>query len=154
MKLNYIIIPLYAWLVAFVGSRLTMAGMQWYRSITLPSWTPPGVVIGMVWTVLFILGTCAALIVWNRSERGPGFNAIMLLFILNGIINFTWSYLFFYRHLIFAALLDAVALLLSVLGLIFLIRPRSLTAALLLLPYALWVSFAIYLNYVIYRLNI
>ena len=57
MKLNYFLIPLVAFLTAYIGGRITGGGMAWYKAIRLPSWTPPGGVIGAVWTTIFILST-------------------------------------------------------------------------------------------------
>jgi len=153
MKKKYIIIPLFTVLVAATGSVLTARGMQWYRTIALPSWTPRGSVIGTVWTFIFILGTVAALIVWRKSRLNPRLVTIAAAFLVNGILNVMWSYLFFTRHMMGIAALEAVLLGLSVACLMALIRPVSLIASVLLLPYACWVAFASYLTYAVWVLN-
>src|SRR5271157_3364882 len=107
MKLNYVIIPLVTIAVAVIGGLITGGGMEWYRSIKLPSWTPPGSVIGAVWTVLFILATISALIVWNGAPHGVRFWWIVAIFLLNAILNFGWSWLFFGAHLMGAAAWEA-----------------------------------------------
>jgi benzodiazapine receptor len=153
MRLNYILIPLVVFLTAFIGGRITSGGMAWYRTIKLPSWTPPGGVIGAVWTVLFILSAASALIVWNTAPHDGRFWAVVTLFLVNACANVFWSYLFFGVHHIYAAIWEAVFLCLTVLGLIWLIWPVSLVAALLLVPYAAWVAFASYLTYSVWLLN-
>ncbi|MFA6533716.1 MAG: TspO/MBR family protein [Patescibacteria group bacterium] len=152
MKLNYFLIPLFTIAVAWFGSLITSRGMAWYRTINLPAWTPAGGVIGAVWTVIFLLATISALLVWN-GHRPERLAWIFGLFILNGLLNFAWSYLFFGQHLLGAAVWEAGALGLSVVGLIILIWPLSRLAAGLLLPYAAWVTFATYLTYNVWSLN-
>jgi translocator protein len=155
IKPNYILISLFTVAVALIGSYFTNQGLNgWYQEINLPAWTPPGSVIGAVWTVLYILATVSALIVWNRFARDPRFWTIIALFILNGILNFTWSYLFFDVNLIVWAIVDSVLLLFTVVALIILIAPKSKLAAGLLVPYALWVAFATVLTHSVWRLNI
>lgn len=153
MKPNYIVIPLITLIAAYVGSMLTSAGMGWYRTINLPSWTPAGGFIGGVWTTIFILSTISALIIWNRFSGNPQLKFIGTAFIINAIINVGWSYLFFYSHNIGGGVIGAFVLGLSVLALIFYIWPLSRLASILLWPYAGWVFFATYLNYVIWTLN-
>lgn len=153
MKLNYIIIPLLVVAVSVTGSYFTSGGMEWYATISLPSWTPPGSVIGAVWTFIFILTAISIIIVWNKSERDDRFYFILTLFIVNGILNIGWSFIFFGMHWIAVAFFEAVLLGLTVLALIILIKPVNRLASLLLLPYFLWVSFASYLTYTIWQMN-
>jgi translocator protein len=153
MKVNYFIIPGITFLTAFIGSRVTASGMLWYRTIKLPPWTPPGYVISIAWTVIFVLATISALMWWNSSSRGPGFKWAIAAFILNAILNVTWSYLFFGRHEIGYSIIEMIFLLLSVLALMVLLYRDLPVASLLLLPYVLWVSFATYLTVIIYGLN-
>lgn len=153
IKPNYIIIPLITILVSVIGSFATSRGMDWYRTINLPEITPPGQFIGTVWTILFILATISALIVWNTAERTGNFKLIIALFIANAILNVLWSYMFFGAHWIGPAVIEAGLLGLSVIMLIIFIWPVSKLAAGLLMPYAGWVAFATYLTYTIWQLN-
>lgn len=153
MKLNYIFIPLVVFLITVIGGALTRSGMEWYKSINLPAFTPPGYVIGIVWTIIFILGAVSALIVWNSGRAGSNFKVIIIIFILNGLLNLLWSYLFFNVHFIGAAVVEAGLLGISVFALVILIWPVSVAAAILLLPYGFWVAFATYLTYMIFLLN-
>ncbi len=153
MKTSYIGILLVTIATAFIGSILTSAGMAWYQTLNLPSWTPSGSVIGFVWTTIFILTTLSALMIWTESSAKKSLKTLAILFIVNAIINVSWSYLFFYSHNIAAGVIDSFILGLSVLSLIFYTRPVSRLASLLLWPYAGWVFFATYLNYVVWTLN-
>ncbi|MFW6282568.1 MAG: TspO/MBR family protein [Minisyncoccales bacterium] len=154
LKINYLLIPIITVLVSYTGSIFTSMGISsgWYDLINKPTWTPPGSVIGIVWTIIFILSTISALIVWNKIERNKRFWRIILLFLINAALNVFWSFLFFAQNLIGLAVLEAALLAISVYILIYLIWPRSKLAAVLLIPYALWVSFATFLNYSIWVL--
>lgn len=154
MKPNYLIIPLITIITASLGSWLTNRGLAtWYQTIKLPDWTPAGSVIGTVWTMIFVLSTISALIVWNRHYKGKNFWLIIVFFLINAGLNVLWSFLFFEAHLIGLAIFEAGLLGLSVIVLIILIWPLSVWAAILLLPYAFWVSFATYLTYNVWLLN-
>lgn len=160
-KLNFIIIPLIAVATAVFGGWLTGLGMGWYKTINLPDWTPPGQFIGIVWTIIFTLTAISAIIVWNKSERTKKFKWTIGLFIVNIFFNVGWSFIFFVRHQIVYAILDALVLWLSVLLLIIYIRSiakkqnQSLLymAYMLLLPYLIWTAFATYLTYAVWSLN-
>lgn len=155
MKLNYIVIPLITVVVAWVGSLFTSSGINsgWYDSIVKPSWTPPGALIGAVWTVLFILAAISALIVWNKAKRNSWFWWVIGVFVINAVLNVLWSFLFFGEHLIGTAIWEAALLGATVVALIILIWPISRLASLLLVPYAGWVAFATYLTYTVSILN-
>ena len=153
MKINYIVIPLITVIVASVGSFLTAGGMDWYKTIEKPAWTPPGGVTGAVWTLIFILTTISALIVWNKGKQNKYFWLIIAVFLVNGFLNAFWSYLFFWKGLIGPAVWEAGLLGFSVLVLIAFIWRAFKTASLLLVPYFLWVVFATFLTYRVFLLN-
>jgi len=153
MKINYIVIPLITVATSVIGSVITGRGMDWYKTIKLPAWTPPGSFIGAVWTVLFVLATISALIFWSKHQSLQSRQLITALFIVNAIANVGWSYLFFGEHLIKPAIIEAGFLGLTCVALIVALWPISTAAALLIVPYAAWVGFATYLTYVIWSLN-
>jgi tryptophan-rich sensory protein len=155
LKPNYFIIPAIAVLVSVAGSWLTSQGIDsgWYDSLVKPEWTPDGSVIGAVWTIIYILTTACALFVWNRFPVGRRRSLVIGVFLLNALLNVGWTYVFFTKHLLGWAIIEALVLNVSVLVLMSLIHPRSKLAWTLLLPYATWVFFAAYLNYNIWTLN-
>lgn len=153
MKINYFVIPLITFAVAWLGRTVTMAGMDWYQTLTLPAFAPPGEIIGLVWAVIYTLTTIAFLLVWNRLKRGRFFWLIVLIFAFNAYVNFLWSYLFFGINNIGVAIYGAVLIFVSVLVLIVLLWKKLKEASYLLIPYALWVLFATFLNYIIWTLN-
>lgn len=154
--LSYILIPLVTILVAGLGNWMTRNGMEWYHLLQLPSWTPGGQIIGIVWTVIFILATIAALLVWSskwRKKDESRFNSIIIWFLINAGLNLGWSFIFFGHHLILIAIEEAVLLCLSVIRIIWLAWPIDKRVAYLLLPYAIWTAFASYLTYNVWLLN-
>ena len=154
MHISYILIPLITILVASIGSILTTRSVAtWYRTIRKPSWTPPGAVIGAVWTVLYILAALSALLVWNLPDGTPVPLAVASLFVLNAVVNVGWSWVFFFRHRIGLAIWVCLFLDLTIVLLIWLIAPLSSLAAWFLVPYAAWVTFASYLNYRVWAMN-
>ncbi len=153
LKPNYFLIPIFMIIVSLVGNWLTGRGIGWYKTIKLPSWTPPGLVIGTVWTIIFILAAISAIIFWNKTAHDNHFWLVAAIFVLNGILNIFWSYLFFNRHWLGAAAIEAGLLDLTVIVLIVLIWPVSRIASVLLFPYAGWVAFATYLTYIVWSLN-
>ncbi|MBU3918362.1 tryptophan-rich sensory protein [Patescibacteria group bacterium] len=152
-KPNYIIIPLITLVIAVFGNLITSQGMDWYNLLKLPSFTPAGAIIGIVWTIIFILTAISVLIFYNRAFHNSRFVIVITLFLINGVLNLLWSYLFFNKHLVGAAILEMLFLEATIIALIILIRFSSKIASILLYPYAIWVIFATYLAYQVLLLN-
>jgi tryptophan-rich sensory protein len=155
MRLNYILIPAAVLGVAILGSVFTGVGISsgWYSGLLKPDWTPPGNVIGAFWTVIFVLTTVSILIVWNRCAHDSRFRHVMWAFVLNGILNAGWSYIFFVRNWMGWGVLVAVMMWLSVIELMVSLWPLKKTSSLLLLPYACWLIVASVLNFLVWRMN-
>jgi tryptophan-rich sensory protein len=153
MKVNYFFIPLIAVIVAYFGKTITEEGMAWYNTLDLPSIAPEGKIIGLVWTIIYILTTISALMVWNKLKQDKSFKIIISLFIINAFLNWFWTYLFFGLHLIVLSILEMVVLNLINLILIVILSKKNPVASALLIPYFLWVSFATFLAYGILTIN-
>jgi len=153
MKVNYFFIPLIAVIVAYFGKTITEGGMAWYNTLNLPSIAPEGKIIGLVWTIIYILTTISALMVWNKLKQDKSFKIIISLFIINAFLNWLWTYLFFGLHLIVLSILEMVVLNLINLILIVILSKKNPVASALLIPYFLWVSFATFLAYGILTIN-
>lgn len=155
IKINYIIIPIIVVLVAVIGNIFTSSGIDsgWYDTIIKPSWTPDGSIIGTVWTIIFILTTISALIFWNQKNKSKNFEIIVWIFAANAALNILWSLIFFGLNILEVAVIEAALLAATTIGLIIFLWPISKLASALIIPYAVWVSFATYLTFVIYSLN-
>lgn len=143
-----------AWgvVVAFVGGALTTLG-AWYDALERPKAQPPDWAFGPAWTVIFALSAIAAVLAWRDASTPGARHAIVALYLANGALNILWNVFFFTRRRPDHALVEVAFLWLSILAPIVVFWSFSQTAALLLVPYLVWVSFAAYLNYEIVRLN-
>lgn len=154
MKINYFIIPLIVIAIAYFGGVATSNGLEnWYYNLNLPEIAPAGSFIGLMWTIIYILTTISALIVWNKLKKDKDFKLIISLFLVNGFLNFLWSYLFFGLNFIYTAFIEMIILNIVNLWLIIILRKKNLLASVLLIPYFIWVCFATYLTYLILTLN-
>lgn len=136
-----------------VGSAFMAASdRSWYAGLSKPSFNPPGWLFGPVWTVLYILMAVAAWLVylkWPARGVKPALTAFAVQLVLNAI----WTGLFFTLKSPLAGLADIIALWLAIGATMWLFRPISTGAFWLMVPYWLWVSFAMVLNGAIVRLN-
>lgn len=137
-------------LAAFIGSRFEPGA--WFRALEKPSWNPPDAVFGPVWTTLYAMMAVAAWLVWRRWGFAGAGAALTAYYVQLGL-NTAWSWLFFGRHDIGGALIDIVVLLGAIVLTLILFWKRHRPAALLLVPYLAWVSFATALNFTLYRMN-
>ncbi|AVI62240.1 TspO/MBR family protein [Halomonas sp. GFAJ-1] len=135
---------------ATTGARFRPDG--WYRELRKPSWTPPDIVFPIAWGILYLL---MAIAVWRvyMADASPLRTAGLVVYGLQLVANAAWSWLFFGRKQMGAALVD-IALLLGLITLtIGLFINVSALAAWLMVPYWLWVALALALNTSILRLN-
>lgn len=153
MKLNHLAIPYLAVLAFMFGGIVNSGGIAWYHTLVLPSWNPSVDIIAIIWAAIYVLAAWSLLIVWNTILRDKRFVWIMGGFVVSVLLNLVWSVVFFHLHFLGAAVWSALVLGVAVLLLMILIYPRSPKAALLLVPYTVWVFFAAYLNYVVMLLN-
>lgn len=125
----------------------------WYASLAKPAFNPPSWVFGPVWTTLFLLMGVAAFLVWQKGLEHKGVRVALGVFLLQLALNTFWSIIFFGMRSPGGAVVEIIFLWLAIAATIFLFYKISKAAALLLVPYIAWVSFAALLTYSIYTLN-
>lgn len=135
-----------------LGAIASIQAKTFYASLTQPTWAPPGWVFGPVWSTLFALMAISAWLVWRDGGFAQHRNAL-LLFIFQLVPNVLWSWLFFTWHKGGLALADLVVLWVLIVATIVSFWRIHKVAAVLLMPYLLWVSFAGFLNYSVWQLN-
>jgi benzodiazapine receptor len=145
-------IPLVTAGVAAGGRSFSRFGMEWYRGLKVPSWTPAGSVIGRVWLVLYVTAALSAALALNAAPA-ERYTMVAALYAVNAFLNLAWPYLFFVRRQIGSAALEALLLAASVAVIQGNVLMSSPVAAVLLLPYLGWTLFAARLTYAIYGLN-
>jgi tryptophan-rich sensory protein len=139
-------------LVIGVSGATTSVG-PWYQALRKPRWNPPDWAFGPAWFVILSLTAWAGVLGWTRAAAAGEHARIALLFAVNIPLQMLWSPLFFNLRRPDWALLEVPFLWLSILALILTLASVSSLAALLLLPYLLWVGFAACINLVIVRMN-
>jgi tryptophan-rich sensory protein len=138
--------------VAAVGSIATFQNVQgWYAEADKAFWTPPNIVFGPVWTVLYTLMSVAVWLVWREPASAARSRALGV-YIAQLVLNAIWTPLFFGLYPVIGApalwIALAVILALDVMVLITMLRfwPVRRAAAVLLIPYWAWVLYATTLN--------
>ena len=149
------LVGLLGWLLAAfaagaVGAVASVDAPSFYAQLNKPSWAPPAGVFGPVWSTLYALMGVAAWLVW----RSPGSRASALgLFGAQLAANALWSWLFFAWHRGAMAAVEVLVLLALIVATVAAFWRTSRLAALLLVPYFLWVSFASVLTWTVWRSN-
>ena len=154
MKLGKLFVSLLiCYAVAAAGSAVTTPFIaSWYPSLIKPPFTPPNAVFGPVWTILYTLMAISLTLIWSKHKAKQTKEPLEWFAVQLGL-NFLWSLVFFSWHQVLWAFLVIVLLLLAIVQTIRVFLPLSKTAAYLLIPYVLWVSFAGILNLAIVLLN-
>lgn len=144
----FILIPL---AVGLVSGILSKNSMSMYNSLNQPALSPPGWVFPVVWTILYILmGVSSYLIATSPSQKKQ---EALLLYAIQLFLNFIWSPIFFGLGNYLLAFLVLVLLWYVIVKMIRAFFRIDPTAALLQIPYLLWITFAGYLNLAIIFLN-
>jgi benzodiazapine receptor len=123
---------------------------RWYLKLNKSSLTPPGYIFSIVWPILYILMSISVWIIWNKEKE---ITFPIQLYIIQLILNFTWSPLFFKYHCINESLFLLLLIWILVFIIIDLFYSIDKIAGLLLIPYLIWLTFAFYLNYYIVKNN-
>jgi benzodiazapine receptor len=139
--------------VAAIGGFFTAGAIHdWYPKLAKPAWNPPSWVFGPVWTLLYGMMAIAVWLVWLR-RRDKSITIPIVLFLVQLLFNAIWSPLFFGLHRLDIAFVDIVLLWLALAATVWLFLKCRRTAGVLLVPYLIWVSFAVALNFSIWQLN-
>lgn len=139
-------------MIGGAASGLATPPDDWYWTLAKPSWTPPPWLFGPVWTLLYLMMGVSLWLLW-RNRRATHGRLAFTLFLTQLALNFAWTPVFFGMHAIGLALAVIVTLLAAIMATIAIGWRVKRSAALLLVPYACWVSFASALNLAIWRLN-
>ncbi len=147
----YIISFCIAFAVAIAGGIVTYLNMSSFEKLIQPLLSPPGFLFPIVWTILYALMAFSAARIYIRL--GNLKNPAMYLYGAQLIFNLGWSILFFGAGAYLFSFIWLIILWVLVLAMIIVFYRTDKTAALLQLPYILWLSFAAYLNLSIYLIN-
>ena len=136
------LLPILVILTSVIGSlaNIYINSDDWYSSLIKSSLSPPSFVFGIVWPILYVLMGIIA-------------HKIAPIFIMQLVLNAAWSWIFFYFHAPFIALLDIGLLIYLNQRILMIIKKESGALYFLYLPYVLWLLFAAFLNASIVFLN-
>ncbi|MBR3819056.1 MAG: tryptophan-rich sensory protein [Clostridia bacterium] len=140
--------------VGGLSALFTAGNMDIYSRIVKPPLAPPSVLFPIVWTILYILMGVGAAMVYLQKDKNPQIarNALVT-YGISLFFNFFWSIIFFNMQAYFFAFVWIILLWISILATIIQYRKINPLAAVLQIPYLLWVTFAAYLNLAIFILN-
>jgi len=141
--------------IGYLSGMITRDGIAtWYPTLVKPVFNPPNWIFAPVWTVLYIMMGFAGGIVWSKLELDEENvkNAFKFFMIQLGL-NALWSFIFFYLHNPFLALIEIILLLLMIFETYTKFKKIDKIAGYLFIPYLAWVSFAMILNFSIWYLN-
>ncbi len=124
----------------------------WYVTINKPSFNPPNYLFGPVWTTLYILMGISLYMILQSDSNELRKKAVTI-FSIQLFLNFCWSFIFFNFQSLGLAFVEIILMWISILTMIIIFYKINKTAALLQIPYLLWVSFASILNGSIWYLN-
>jgi len=151
---HYIISIAIALAVGALSAFLTRNNFNIYRYINKPAFSPPALLFPIVWTILYVLMGISSARIWIQKSNHPyEVMDALLSYALQLILNFFWPIIFFNMQTFLFAFIWLVVLWTSILKMIFKFSMLDKTAAYLNIPYVLWVTFAGYLNFMIYLLN-
>lgn len=139
--------------IGVVSALFTMNTMEKYNELQLPPLAPPGWVFPVVWGILFLLMGIASYMVWIAGIEKRSVRDALVYYGIQLSFNFFWTIIFFRFGARFLALLWIIALLFFILVTTAHFFKVKKAAAYLMIPYSLWVSFAVYLNYATWILN-
>lgn len=138
--------------VGTVAGLLTTLGMERYSAVEKPALTPPEIVFPIVWTILYALMAVGAARVWLTEESEEKDKGLKLYVVQLGM-NFLWSILFFNFQAYGFSFFWLLGLLSVIVLMTLTFYKSDRIAAYLQIPYILWVSFAGYLNFMVWLLN-
>lgn len=155
---SYDYLKLLGWVVLVLGLGsgigIFFGPDEWFGLLQKPTWNPPGWVFGPVWTLLYVMmGISVWLISRAPDTTRATLNYAMRLFWLQFMLNLAWTPIFFGLHSPLLAFIVICMLWIAVLLTVSAFSKISIKAAYLLVPYLVWISFALVLNGTIWLLN-
>ncbi len=142
---------LIVWIVALIligsiiGSLTKYSLGNWYIYLNKSPLTPPNFVFGIAWSILYALIGICGWIIWNERKSSYT-NSLKQLFIIQLLLNWSWTPIFFTYKNISLGLICIISLAILVATIMMLAYKKLKSVSLLMLPYFVWLVFATYLN--------
>ena len=150
----YVISVAIALLVGGLSALITGDNMNVYNKLNTPPLAPPSYIFGIVWPILYVLmGISAAMVYTAKCANRTQISSALKIYAAQLIVNFFWSIIFFNLRAFLFSFIWLILLWVLILAMIVKFRAIRKWAGYLQIPYILWVTFALYLNLMIYILN-
>lgn len=151
-KYKYIILNIAISLgIGGLSAFFTMNSMNIYQNINRPKLAPPGYIFPIVWTILYVLMGISSYLIHRSNHKNK--ETALIIYYFQLLINFSWPIFFFnYQNFLLAL---AILFILNILVIILIKVTYSINhlASYLLIPYLIWILFALYLNFWIFIHN-
>jgi len=135
-------------LMGYLLGLLTQASIpNWYVFLNKSPFTPPNFLFGIAWTILYICIAVSGWLIWHKQLTN-----LKHLFVLQLILNWVWTPLFFTYHFTGLSFL-CIAFICALVGLLLYKAYFFKPVFWLLLPYFLWLLFASHLNFYVWQYN-
>jgi len=142
-------------LAGIIGSAFTIPNIPtWYATLNKPDFAPPGSVIGAIWITLFTLMGIALYLIWTKGIKKENVKNAVTAFGVQLVLNAAWSFLFFGLRSPFYGLVGIMVMWIAIAYTMMKFWKVSKSATYLLVPYIAWVTFAGYLNFLIWQMNL
>ena len=149
--LTFILFFIITFSFSLIGGLATVTFKEpWYSTLIKPSFNPPDWVFGPVWSTLYLMMTISIWLYWHSKNKDM--NTVYIYFI-HLVFNSSWSIVFFVYHNIVLALIVLVILISLIIILIIRFRRVKKMSSYLMVPYLLWICFALILNTSLLILN-
>ena len=149
--LSFVLFFVITYSASFIGGIVTVTFKEpWYSQLLKSNYNPPDWVFAPVWTTLYLMMTVAIWLFWHSKNRDV--NTIFIYFI-HIVFNTTWSIVFFGLHQILFALMVLLVLIFLIIIIIQRFKRVNLVSYYLMIPYLLWTTYALFLNFNLLILN-
>ena len=149
--ISFVLFFIITYSASFIGGMATINFKEpWYSQLVKSNYNPPDWIFAPVWTTLYLMMTLAIWFYWHSKNREM--NTIFIYFI-HIVFNTTWSIVFFGLHQILLALIVLLILIALIIIIILRFKRVNYVSAYLMIPYLLWSSYALFLNFNLYILN-
>ncbi|EGT2190723.1 tryptophan-rich sensory protein [Clostridium perfringens] len=137
----------------YVIGKFIKESVQVYGTLNKPWFSPPAIVFPIVWTILYIIMAIAAYRIFLRHKQGEKTKSVLWFYIIQLVLNFAWSIIFFNFKLYGLAFIELIILLIFIVITTIKFLKFDKIAGILMIPYIIWVSFAGVLNFFVWMLN-
>ena len=149
--LSFVLFFVITYSASFIGGFATVSFKEpWYSQLVKSDLNPPDWVFAPVWTTLYLMMTLAIWFFWHSKNRDM---STIYIYFIHIVFNTTWSIVFFGLHKIFLALIVLLILIFLIIILILRFKRVNLVSYYLMIPYLLWITYALFLNLNLLILN-